>query len=231
MHRDECWRRRHQESSEQVKVVGVPVEPEIPRGGRKDHRHAVVHSCHGCIWVRGDDRARTERLLVAVRSAPYLPEPRKGIRIAVGATDEEGLLLSLLRIAGVPPPLVEAVSRDEAAPLLEGGLERTLGGERLAARVDHLRADLRVRGPEWDQPPTERIQVSSAPIGEDRVHIVRRGHVVRGREQHLWLLRAEVGRDLIRGRRGDVATTHQSKPTWVPLRADVRCLRADLDHW
>src|SRR3546814_4349499 len=89
-----------------------------------------------------DDRAEPQRLLVLVRPAPHLPQPRERVGLSVGAGDEVRLLGRLalaLRCARARAgllPLVDAGGRAEAATLAERRLVGVLLGQRLAPRIE-----------------------------------------------------------------------------------------------
>ena len=112
---------------------------ELVRG--EDERHALVDRPHELIGSRGDDGEGLQRLLLTM-IVPALPEPSKGDRGVVAATDEEGLLGRAFLLPLVEPsgwhktPSVEeclAIGR-----LLENGL---------GAGVDHTVADRDILGP------------------------------------------------------------------------------------
>ncbi len=88
----------------------------------------------------GDDAGGVD--LLAVRADPGLPQAGKGDRPLVRRMDVErppGAALLL--------PFVEAVARDQAAPLLHGVLERGLVEQAVGARIEHQREGTRVLDP------------------------------------------------------------------------------------
>ena len=87
--------------------------------------------------------------LAAPSSSPHSPAKAKPAPLL---HPEEPRLLGLA--LACPRPLVEAVSRDQAAARAEGGTERGFFVRGLGACVDQLVADVGFLGPRGDQAPS-----------------------------------------------------------------------------
>ena len=163
--------RERREQVGNVEIGGVEPARVVLR--RDDHRHPLVHRPQQVVGRRRQDRAGVEHGAVgAPASARTGPRSRTARRPCIPMCT--GCLPP-----GVDLPLVEAVGRNQAAVPAKGGAERRLLGDRLGARVDHLRADRRILGPARDESPAHLDAFARAvgALAHDR-HLLHRRDVV-----------------------------------------------------
>ena len=147
--------------------------------------------------------SRSASVALGSRHTDHSPAKAKGwSSVAV----DEHRLLGLL--PGDLEPLVEAVGRDDAAPLGQRGLEGVLLGQGLGPGVDHLVADRGVLRPVGHEAPVHRLDPTGGAVDVHDVDVVGRRHVVRRLERRLGGLGVEVPGDLIRRRRAHEPSTH-----------------------
>jgi hypothetical protein len=103
--------------------------------------HPIVDVGQERIW-RSQDSATLD--YIALRVSPSVPQAGEREQLAVVHLETVGLL----RLA-VSHPLVEPVSRNQAALRLEGLPERGSRGDRFGSGIDCLVSDARVLRPGW----------------------------------------------------------------------------------
>src|SRR4051812_1606880 len=165
----------------------------------------------------GDDREGPHRP-AALRLLPIPPQTRHGERLAVGADNRIGLLLSSRTLL----PFVKAIDRHEAAAAAKGIAESRFGGGGFGYRVDAAHADRGIFRPERDQPPTQQIE-RAAPllIKPDDGQLLGRRAVVIGRAVRHGIHRLEQHPDLAERRFLDYATAHFLAPSFSASNAAV----------
>src|SRR4051812_26286917 len=150
--------------------------------------------------IGGDDCGGL--LLLAVRSHPAFPETRKGERSATFPPHEIRLLLLALAL-----PLIKAIRRKQAAPVLHRVLEGRLVEDRLAPRIDDERERARVFHPSREKPPAHQRKLPF-PFrhAHDRHRLSRRDVVARRKVRLLQV--AEKLPDCLWSRGYGVAAAH-----------------------
>ena len=181
------------------------VEPGVPGRGGDDHGHSVVDVTELVGRGRGDDAAGGEPGVV--RSLPELVEAGHRQQAGVGGVDEVGLLdrLAALALPGVLP-FVVAVRGEQAAAGGEGLAEGRLGSDRLDTGVDQPGSAACVLGPGGHQPPGQRDQLATRPVGagplDHRGHLIGRSDVPRGRRHAVEVVHlVQVFQQFLAGRR------------------------------
>ena len=108
-----------------------------------DGRHAVVQRLHDLVCGHDDDTAALQAFSFAI---PVIPETGQNEHIAVTHTDAVGDLPAVDDL-----PLVEAVRRNEAASMFEGGAIGRLFGHEFDPGIDGGIFGLRLLRPMRDQ--------------------------------------------------------------------------------
>src|SRR5262245_52599129 len=183
---------RPQQSRQFVRFT-LRIDPRRFVIGVEDRGHPVMNLRDQFIRFDRDDRAGFER--VALWSSPFLPESCESEQSAVAPADVDRLARRLAAL----PPFIKTVGRNQATPPGESLFEGGFFGNRLGLGVDQIVSDLRVFGPEGNQPPFATghlAQLVARSGASNHRNDLRRRDVVTRREEFLDRLHVEPLFDL-----------------------------------
>src|SRR5262249_42445647 len=120
---------RPQQGQQSLRVLATGIQPAVLLVFGNNHRHPVVNGSRHFVWFSRNDRARPD--IFTVGRNPVLVEPGESKAPAAFEADKDRLpdRSSL-------PPFIEAISYDQASPLLKCFLERGFLVNRLSSGID-----------------------------------------------------------------------------------------------